>query len=284
MNALLLDPIHRHALLTAAALGVACSILSVVVVLRRWAFIGEGIGHAGFGGAGTAWLAALLVPAWFDRPWMPYVAVVIFCVLTAVAIGYVARGQRVNADAAIGIFLVASLAWGFAASSVYMQFRHAAPAGFDTLLFGQMTALGSGYSISAAAICLAVLLTCILLWKEILAYSFDPLMAETSGVRAGFVHYLLMVMLAVVIVIGVRVAGSVLVTALLVLPGATALTLARRMSGVIAISIAVALTGAVGGLFVSAAWSYIPAGPVIVLVMFLEFLGAYVVARALARA
>src|SRR3954465_9728302 len=109
MNILLFDPVHRHALLTAAALGVACAILSVVVVLRRWAFIGEGIGHAGFGGAGTAWLAALLLPNWFDRPWMPYVAVVVFCVLTSLAIGYVARGQRVNADAAIGIFLVASL-------------------------------------------------------------------------------------------------------------------------------------------------------------------------------
>src|ERR1041384_1633873 len=103
-----------HMLLATSALAVACALLSVVVVVRRWAFIGEGISHSGFGGAGTAWLLMLLIPA-LDQPWVPYAILIVFSLLTAMAIGAISRGKRVNADAAIGVFLVASLAWGFLA-------------------------------------------------------------------------------------------------------------------------------------------------------------------------
>lgn len=281
MPLLLTDPSHRNALLTAGVLAVSCAVLSVVVVLRKWAFIGEGIGHSGFGGAGTAWLAALVFPG-LDQPWAPYAAVVIFCILAALAMGKLARGSVVHADAAIGIFLVASLAWGFIAQHIYMQVRHAEPTGFTTFLFGQMKSLGGLYTTSAVFVCIAILITTIMLWKEIVAYSFDPAMAETSGVRAGFVHYLLMLLLAMVIVIGVRVAGSVLVTALLVLPGATAMLLSRRMSTVITIAILSATIGSVAGVAIGAQWRFIPAGPAIVLVMFAEFLIAYGVSRAAA--
>src|SRR5688572_18550449 len=104
-----IDSNFANALLAAAALACACAVLSVVVVLRRWAFVGEGIGHSGLGGAGTAWVLALLFPA-LDSPGVTYAFVVLFCLLTALAVGRVARSRRVNADAAIGIFLVASLA------------------------------------------------------------------------------------------------------------------------------------------------------------------------------
>src|SRR5262245_9190684 len=105
-------------LLTSTALALACAVLSVVVVLRRWAFIGEGIGHSGFGGAGTAWLLMLLIPA-LDQPWVPYIGIIVFCLLTALAIGAVSRwGRGVGSDAAIGIFMVASLAWGFFAQQI----------------------------------------------------------------------------------------------------------------------------------------------------------------------
>ena len=79
-----------NTLLTATALALACAVLSVIVVLRRWAFIGEGISHSGFGGAGTAWLVMLAFPA-VDLDWLPYASVVIFCLATAFAIGALSR-------------------------------------------------------------------------------------------------------------------------------------------------------------------------------------------------
>ncbi|MGH7214843.1 MAG: metal ABC transporter permease, partial [Tepidisphaeraceae bacterium] len=192
----LINNSHLHrALLAGVAMSIACGLLSVFVVSQRWAFIGEGISHAGLGGAGTAWLAALLVPA-LDTPVFAYTAIVCFCLATALAIGWVShpRGRRgVNSDAAIGIFLVATLAWGFLAQNVYARFRGSSPFGFDNILFGQMRALSPAYVLVAVAACAGVVFVVVMLHKEILAYCFDPMMAEVSGVRAGAMHYLLMV-------------------------------------------------------------------------------------------
>ncbi|HEX8912597.1 MAG TPA: metal ABC transporter permease, partial [Humisphaera sp.] len=66
------------ALLSAASVAVACAALSVFVVARRWAFIGEGIAHSGFGGAGTVWVLALAFPGLKELTWLPYCGVVAF--------------------------------------------------------------------------------------------------------------------------------------------------------------------------------------------------------------
>ena len=104
-------------LITATSMALACAVLSVFVVSRRWAFIGEGIAHSGFGGAGTVWLLILLFPALGaeGREWIPYAGVIVFCLATASGIGYFTRSGTVYSDAAIGIFMVASLAWGILA-------------------------------------------------------------------------------------------------------------------------------------------------------------------------
>ena len=253
------------------ALAAACAVLSVIVISRRWAFVGEGISHSGFGGAGTAWLLALLFPA-LDQMWATYLAVVIFCIATALLIGRITRWRPVNSDAAVGVFLVASLAWGFLAQQIYYQRRGMLPAGFEALLFGRMGDVSPQFAIIAALMCLAVLAVIGLLAKEIIAYCFDPLTAQTSGVRTNLIHDLLMILLALVIVIGARIAGSVLVVALLVLPGATALLMSQRLERVVATSLVVAMLGAIVGVTVSRQWSFIPTGPAIVLTLFVLFL------------
>jgi ABC-type Mn2+/Zn2+ transport system permease subunit len=88
-----------------------------------------------------------------------------------------------------------------------------------------------------------------------------------------------MVLLAAVIVAGVRVVGSVLVTALLVLPGAAAMLLSERLKTALALSVAVALAAAVGGVAISLRWTFIPTGAAIVLLLFVEFLLAYAASK-----
>ncbi len=258
-------------LLVAGAMAVACAVLSVFVVSRRWAFIGEGISHSGFGGAGTAWLLALAFPAVFERPWVPYVGVVVFSLATALAIGFLTRRQRVDSDTAIGIFLVASLAWGFLAQQIYFAHTHRMPAGWGTFLLGQMESVSMQFAVAAALVCGAVVAVVAFLGKEIVAYAFDPNLAEASGVPVRFIHYLLMLLVALTIVVGVRVAGSLLVPALLVLPGATALQLSSRLRNVLATSVLVGLCGTLVGLALRSRWPAIPTGPAMVLVLFVLF-------------
>lgn len=267
-----------NSLIAAGAMGIACAVLSVFVVSRRWAFIGEGIGHAGFGGAGTVWLLSLLIPAWDQQP-IIYGGVVAFCIATALAIGWVTRRQRVSSDTAVGIFLVASLAWGFLGSSIYTHFRQTSPQGFGDFLFGNFSMISSTHAISSVMICAAVLLVLTMLGKEIVYYCFDPAMAEVSGVRAGFIHYLMMILLAMTIIIGIPIAGSVLVTALLVLPGATAMMLSQKLKTVMGLSVLLGLVSALAGTAISAGFRYLPAGPMMVLILFLIFLAVFLATR-----
>src|SRR5438445_13094625 len=158
------DLLQSPAVLTALAMAIACATLSVLVVSRRWAFIGEGISHSGFGGAGTAWVLALLFPS-LDQPGVPYLCVIVFCLLTAVAIGFLSFRQRVNSDAAIGIFMVASLAWGFLGRQIYFAHRNTEPVGFDQFLFGEMGALSAQYAIATVMLSAAIVLIIAVLAK-----------------------------------------------------------------------------------------------------------------------
>jgi manganese/iron transport system permease protein len=263
-----------------AALAVACAVLSVFVVARRWAFIGEGISHSGFGGAGLAWMIMLAVPALAEQPWLLPTAIVVFCLATAIAIGYLSHGNRVTGDAAIGIFLVASLAFGFLAQHFFKHVHHGKdPPAFGEVLLGHTAQMSSHMALAAVLISAAVVIIVAALSKEILAYCFDPLMAQASGVRVGFIHYLLMVLIALTIVIGIPITGSLLVTALLVLPGVIANLLDRRLNVVIILAIGAALVSAIAGVWLNATWPFIPTGPAIVLTLFVQFLVVYIVTR-----
>ena len=70
-----------------------------------------------------------------------YAMAMVFCIGSALAIGWLNRSERVNSDAAIGIFLVASLAWGFCGHQLYLRANHAPPVGWDTFLFGRLESL-----------------------------------------------------------------------------------------------------------------------------------------------
>lgn len=267
-------------IVTVMSVAAACAVLSVFVVSRRWAFIGEGIGHSGFGGAGTVWMLALAYPA-LNAPWAVYAGVVVFCLGTALGIAYLGRPRGgTNIDAVIGIFLVASVAWGFLASHLYARIQGRVPEHFNNLLFGDMAGVPWPFAVAAVLLCAAVVATVALLGKEIVYYCFDPAMAEASGVRSSFIHYLLVLLVALTIIVGAKIAGSVLVTALLVLPGATALLLSDRLRTTIGLSVATGIAGAVVAVTVRMKYAFLPMGPSIVLAMFALFLLAYGWSRA----
>ncbi len=270
------------ATVTAVALGVACAILSVFVVLRRWAFIGEGIAHSGFGGAGVAWMLVLLFPQALgaeQTPWIVSAAVALAGMATALLIGYFSNRERMNFDAVVGVFLVASLAWGFLAQHIYVHLRGAQPWGFDSVFLGNVMDVSARYALMAIAVCLGVIAIVIVLWKEILSYSFDPTGARVAGVRAGLIHYLLLLLIALTLIVGIRLAGALLVTALIVLPGVIGLLLSRRMGMVLTLAVATGLVGTLGGLLIHESARFIPIGPAMALILFVEFLLAYIASR-----
>lgn len=278
-NANLALAITADSVIAMLSLALACSALSLIVLWRRWAFLTEGIAHAGFGGAGSAWLLACLFPA-LDGSGTVMLCVGVFCLATALAIGALQRQENMQSETAIGVFLVAALAWGFLAQQVYANVYHQDPVGFTALLFGHTEVLGRLHAHLALAMSALTLILVGALRKEILACCLEPSLARVSGVRESLVHYLLIILIAFNIVVGVQLVGSVLITALLILPGAAAMLLCRRQGAAIALTLAIGLLGAAGGIALHARWSAVPQGPAVVLSLVVLFMLALAVARA----
>jgi zinc transport system permease protein len=281
--------VFRDALIVGIALGTVCSLLSVVVVLKRMAFIGEGIAHAGFGGMGTALVVGATGSVGGLGTWQSDLIVLAFCMATAFAIGALSRRRHVEADSAIGILLVASMAWGVLLIDLYPRLQQAdwyvrlfgagrpAP-NVESLLFGSLTNVGPYDVWLALGAGAAILLVLAALAKEIVFYTFEETVSQVFGVRTRMIHYLILALLSVAIVLTVRLAGIVLVSALLVIPGATANLLSRRLGRVLLYSWLVGMIGVVGGLALSSEVGTISTGPCIAAVLCALF-GAALIAQ-----
>ena len=278
LNSLFEYEFARNAMIAGVAVGTVCSILSVFVVLKRMAFIGEGVSHAGFGGVGTALLLGI---GGLGQD----AAVMIFCIVTGVGIGLLSRKRHIEPDSAIGILLVGAMAWGVLMTDLWRTFRNSpgyiqyfgtatSPPSFEELLFGSLLTISPFNMWLAVILSAAIVLTVLLFFKEILFFTFDEPVSEVFGVPTTFIYYLLLTLLCITIVLSMRLAGFLLVTALLVIPGATALMLSRRLKIVLLWSWVVGVTGILGGLFITLELGDLSTGPCIVAVLCAWFFAA----------
>jgi len=196
----------------------------------------------------------------------------------AILIGYASRTRRVSEDAAIGIFLAASMALGILLLSV----RRSYTAEIISYLFGSILAI-SRADLWIMAILGVVALTFVLgFYKELVFFTFDESLARASGIPTGFLHYLLMVLLAVLIVIAVKLVGIILVTAFLIIPGATVQLFARKFVHLSVGALVVGVVTSFAGLYLSFKFD-LPSGAAIVMVQFALFVAALVISRLRAR-
>lgn len=264
-----------YALIAGISVGLICSLMSVIVVLKRMAFIGQGISHAGFGGIGTAALLGFTGEVYL---WQQDFIVLVFCIATALVIGMLTRSKRVETDSAIGILLTASMAWGVISQSLRVTLQSypwyqqwVGGTGYtphwESILFGSILNVGKSGMINSMVLLGIVLIVGILVFKELVAFSFDETMAYVNGVRTKLMHYLLLVMLSVVVVVGIRLVGLILISALLIIPGATALMLSSRLYSVLIWASVIGVLSSAGGLLVSLGVGELPPGACIVMIL-----------------
>lgn len=254
----------RRALIGGLLISVVCSVLSVYVVLKRMAFIGQGISHSAFGGIA---LGVLLFAASPHAQTLIYVTGILFAVSIAFAIAAITRRHAVSEDSAIGVFFVVSMAFGVICFSKVPGFSQDA----FGYLFGNILAVSAEELVGIFVMSVAVLGLVALLHKEFFYYVFDEEMARVSGLPVAALHYLLLALLSVVIVLSVKMIGIILVSAFLVLPGVTAHLLSRRMGAMMAGAVAFGVATTVSGVVLSAYLDW-PTGASIVVLQFAAFL------------
>jgi len=213
--------------------GALCGLVGVYVVLRGMSYIGHGLSHAIFGGFAASSVIGL-----------NYVlGAGIWGFASALAINRVSRAHRIGADAAIGVITTASFALGVALLTV---FGNRGPS-FDAALFGSIIGISTGdvwTLVAVSALTVAVVLT---RYRALLFATFDPEVADVSGVRVARTDALLMLVLSLAILATLSIIGVTLVAATLVIPAVVARMLTHRFATMLWLSSAIgALCGLVG--------------------------------------
>lgn len=247
----------QRGLMAAVLVGIICSVIGCYIVLRSMAFLGDAMAHAILPGVAIAYLVKgnLLVGG------------LAAAVIVALGIGYLSRGGAVKEDTAIGILFAAALSLGIALISSMQGYA----GDLLHILFGNVLGVNQSDLVLTAVLGIVVLVTILLLFKEFLVISFDPVLAATLRYPVPVLQNLLLVLLALTIVIALQTVGVGLVAALLVTPAATAYLLTRRLAAMMLVAAVFGAVSAVAGLYLSY-YVNIASGAAIVLVCTLFFI------------
>jgi len=262
----------QRALAAGLLIAVLCALFSVFVVLRRFSFIGVGISHSAFGGVALGYLLGL----------DPTLMAVLFAAAVALLIGLVKRRSRLHEDTAIGIFFSLTMALGILFIGLSGRYN----VDLFGYLFGNILAITRTDLITMAVIAPVIFILMLSVFKELMFLSFDEEVAQASGVAVGEVYYFFLLAMAVTIVIAIKLIGIILVSAMMVLPAATARQMVDRYRCLVWWSVALAVTATVAGLMLSY-FLDLASGATIVLVagllFFSSFLYRHLRARSLER-
>jgi len=249
----------QRALLGGVLIAVLCSMISFFVVVRRLAFVGMGISHAAFGGVAIGLVIGI----------NPILAAGFFCVFVAVGIGWFSRKGYLHEDTVIGVLFASAMAFGVMLVSIADVYN----LDLMSYLFGSILAMNWADIVVLAVLGVLVIGFLALFFKELLFFCFDEETATASGLPIRLVYYGLLIAVALTVVISIKLVGIILVSALLVIPGATGVQLSKNYRGVLVISLLTGISSVVLGLYLSF-WYNIPSGATIVLMLFAIFLMA----------
>ena len=259
MDLLALDFMQR-ALLAALFTGLAAPAVGTYLVQRRLALMGDGIGHVAVTGVALGLLTGTS-PLW---------AAVVVAVLGAVVIEVIRERGHTNGDVALALLFYGGLAGGVFVTGLAGQ----SAATLQEYLFGSITTISSGDVWVTLVLAAIVVLVCVGLSPQLFAVAQDSEFARVAGLNVRVYNVLVAVLAAVSVTVAMRTVGLLLVSALMVVPVATAQQLTRSFRTTLLAAMAAGTLASVGGLLISAFASFhvrVAPGPTIVLLALAGF-------------
>ncbi|MHB9292239.1 zinc transport system permease protein [Hollandina sp. SP2] len=203
-----------RAVLVGFLVSLCASLLGVSLVLKRYSMIGDGLSHVGFGALAIA-SAANLAPLTVSIP---------IVVLAAFLLLRLSEHARIKGDAAIALISTGALAIGVVVISM--------TTGMNTdvcnYLFGSILAMSKSDVYLSIILSAIVLILFLLFYHKIFAVTFDETFAKATGTKTGIYNMLIAFLTAVTIVLGMRMMGALLISALIIFPALTSMRLCKR--------------------------------------------------------
>lgn len=222
----------QRALLMSVMIGVVCAMFSCFLILKGWSLMGDAVSHAVLPGLALAYLAGLPLT----------VGAFVAGLLCAAATGFLRNHSRVKEDAVMGIVFSGMFALG-----LVLLTRIETDVHLMHVLFGNVLGISQNDMIEAVVISALAFLAMMIWRRDIMLYCFDPSHARAIGLNVRFIHFGLLILLALTIVAALKAAGVILVIAMLIAPGATAFMVTRSFDRMMAVAVLVSVVSCIAG-------------------------------------
>ncbi len=258
-------PFVRYAFIVAVLVSFCAALLGVILVLKRFSFLGDGLSHFAFGAVAIAAVIGLTDNMMLVMP------VTIICAVLLLRAG---QNAGVKGDASLAMVSVSSLAIGYLLLNVFSASTNVA-GDVCSSLFGSeaILTLNIGDVVRCIIISVIVVAVFIVFYNRIFSVTFDESFATATGTHAGVYNTLIAIISAVIIVLAMELVGSLLISALIVFPALSAMRVFTGFKSVVICSACISVTAATVGLILSLLFST-PTGATIVavdMVLFLVF-------------
>ena len=234
-------PFVRYAVIAGILISLCAGLLGVVLVLKRYAMIGDGLSHVAFGAMAVAAVAGFA----------PLVVAVPVTVVAAILLLLAGERRLIKGDSAIAMLSAGSLAVGYLLLNLCPSSDTGSLSGdVCASLFGStsMMTLSSADVWLCVGLSVAVLGFFLVFYRKIFAVTFDEAFAATSGVRVRLYHFLIAAVSGVVIVLAMKLVGALLISALVIFPALSAMRVFRSFRSVVLCSGILAVAGSLVGL------------------------------------
>ncbi len=251
------QPFMQRAFVIAILIGIITAWLGVYVILRGMAFVGAGIAHASFGGIAIGLFSGL----------PPLFTAGVFTILIALGISKLFESSKLREDTAVGISFAASMAFGV----LLLSFTSGYQGEILGYLFGSILAI-TPVDLWLTLI-LGILIIVILLGfsKEWRALTFDPEFTAVQGFPISWLNHLFLVLVALTVLLAVKMVGIIMLSALLVIPSATALLFTRNFRSLECWSVGIGGGVSMVGLLLSYLWNIPPGATIVIMATILFF-------------
>ena len=249
-------PFVRYAFLVGILVALCAALLGVILVLKRFSFIGDGLSHVAFGAIAIASVMKLTNNLVFVFP---------VTILAAVVLLKTGQSKRLHGDAAIAMISVGALALGYFLLCKRPNSTNVSGDVCSTL-FGSQNMLS--LQLNDVLLCLVMSLLVIgmflLFYRKIFAVTFDENFAKSTGLHVAAYNTMIAAVTAVVIVLAMNLVGSLLVSALIIFPALSSMRIFRSFRAVMLCSAGFAVFGAAAGILLSVVWSTPPGATIVI--------------------
>lgn len=256
-------PFVRYAIIVGVLISLCSSLLGVTLVLRRLSFIGDGLSHVAFGALAISCVIGLSNEMIIVLPITVVCAVVLLCV---------GQNTKLKGDASIAMLSVSALAVGYLLMSIFSPSTNIS-GDVCTTLFGSTSILTlSSFDVwLCITLSVVVVFVFIMFYNKIFSITFDENFSKTTGMKVEFYNILIATVTAVVIVLAMKLVGSLLISALVIFPTLSAMRVCKSFKSVTVCSAVLSVLCSLIGLIISILFGT-PVGSTIVAIDILGFI------------